>query len=164
MKLIELTRGLFTQVDDEDYDFLMQWKWYAKGKEGNIYAVRGSYDPIKKNMGHKRMHHEIMGGRPEKGFFIDHKDRNGLNNQKENFRITTRSQNNANRKSWGKSKYKGVSFDPTIRGLKKWIGIVNKDKKVAFRKRFYTETEAAIYYNEKSKELHGEFANLNTIE
>ena len=29
MKVMPLTQGQFTVVDDEDYDFLIQWRWFA---------------------------------------------------------------------------------------------------------------------------------------
>ena len=41
MKRIPLTRGLFTTVDDEDYEWLMQWKWHAFYlPDGRMYAAR----------------------------------------------------------------------------------------------------------------------------
>jgi hypothetical protein len=40
MKEIELTQGLFTQVDDEDFEYLNQWKWYAIKSSQTYYAVR----------------------------------------------------------------------------------------------------------------------------
>jgi len=41
MKLIPLTKGKFAMVDDEDYDFLMQWKWCAAKNRNTFYARRG---------------------------------------------------------------------------------------------------------------------------
>lgn len=38
MKQIRLSRGQFTVVDDDDFDYLNQWKWYYS----NGYAVRSS--------------------------------------------------------------------------------------------------------------------------
>ncbi|MGD9110332.1 MAG: hypothetical protein PVG93_05280, partial [Phycisphaerales bacterium] len=36
---IPLTRGQYAIVDPEDYDWLMQYKWYASdGRGGNFYA------------------------------------------------------------------------------------------------------------------------------
>ncbi|MFA5238384.1 MAG: hypothetical protein WC476_01575 [Phycisphaerae bacterium] len=41
MKKIPLTQGKFALVDDEDYEWLNQWKWCAHKKENTSYAVRG---------------------------------------------------------------------------------------------------------------------------
>lgn len=41
MKLIPLTNGQNTMVDDEDYEWLSQYTWYAcyDPKRGDIYAA-----------------------------------------------------------------------------------------------------------------------------
>ena len=39
-KQIPLTQGYFATVDDEDYDFLSRWKWYARKDQKNFYAQR----------------------------------------------------------------------------------------------------------------------------
>ncbi len=41
MKEIQLTQGKVALVDNEDYDFLMQWKWCVKNMQGRFYACRG---------------------------------------------------------------------------------------------------------------------------
>jgi hypothetical protein len=38
MKKIRLTQGKITLVDDKDFDYLNQWKWYAQ-KSHNTYYV-----------------------------------------------------------------------------------------------------------------------------
>lgn len=99
MKLIPLTQGKFALVDDDDFEYLNQFKWLAHLFGKNYYADSGS-----KGL----MHRFIM--KAEKADIIDHKDRNSLNNQKTNLRKCTRSQNNANRKSAGINKYLGVTI------------------------------------------------------
>lgn len=106
MKRIEL-RGKYAVgehrwalVDDGDFAWLNQWAWKAKWNAGrnNIYAVRTS--PVDGKTVDIRMHREVMGlkrGAPQE---VDHRDHFGLNNQRANFRIATRSENllNARRK------------------------------------------------------------------
>lgn len=160
---------LVALVDDEDYEYLNQFKWHAVKIHNVYYAKRAIRINGKTKM--IRMHREIM--KAEKGEIIDHKDMNGLNNQKSsNLRKATHGQNNANRKSkpGSTSKYLGVSYCKIYQIKKgkrytywKWIAqisINNKNKRIG---RFNTEIEAALAYNKKAIEIHGEFANLNII-
>ena len=61
MKQIQLTQGKVALVDDLDYDWLSQWKWYAHKEYGEcFYAVRHSYQ----REGKRRlipMHRQILG-------------------------------------------------------------------------------------------------------
>lgn len=131
MKLIPLTQGKFAQVDDEDYEWLMKWKWYIRTNKWNSYASRNS----KKNEFSKRitiqMHREIFGLKPGGKELIDHKDHDGLNNQKNNIRLATDSQNNSNiysRKN-STSKYLGVCLDKSRKNNKKWMAQITSNKK-----------------------------------
>lgn len=160
MKEIQLTRGYVALVDDEDYEYVNQWKWFAHDFAGGlIYADRNNQ--IKRKQHHVKMHRVILGIVDPK-LYVDHKDRNGLNNQKSNLRICTHSQNMANRRSRvnSTSKYLGVH---RCRQYNKWRAEIGKDKKITFLGRFDEEIEAALAYNKKAIELHGEFANLNII-
>ncbi len=150
MKLIPLTQDKFAQVDDCDYEFLMQWKWFARKKRNQFYAARGSV----------YMHRLLMNN--PKGFIVDHKDRNTLNNQKNNLRLATDAQNKANTSSRpnSTSRYLGVHWN---KANKKWKVEINKNGKNIFIGRFSCEIDAAIAYNEAAKKIHGEFANLNVI-
>src|SRR6188768_2332166 len=105
MKEIPLTQGKSVMVDDEDFEFLNQWKWYASKSNNTFYAHRR----VGKHGRFVYMHRLILGIdniSPE--LFPDHMDRNGLNNQRYNLRIATRSDNNSNRICTGESGYLGV--------------------------------------------------------
>jgi hypothetical protein len=159
MKKIQLTNGFSAIVDDDDYEILSKHKWYSFECSHGVYARRNSSGKGGAKRGTLLMHREIL-KLSGTNVVLDHKDRNGLNNQKSNLRIGTYSQNMANRSSWGRSKYKGVSFH--IR-LKKWVATININKKQKHIGSFETEIEAAQKYNEYAKIHHGEFANLNKI-
>ena len=159
MKEISLTKGLVALVDDEDFDRVSQLKWFARKGSASHYASTWVGEWKERQLLH--MHHFIIGN-PGAGNVIDHRDRDGLNNQKENLRVCTSVQNSANRSPWGASKYLGVN--PTNRNgkikFRAFIGSKGKNKYLGI---FKTETEAAAAYNTAAKELHGEFANLNII-
>jgi hypothetical protein len=102
MKLIQLTRGFSTMVDDSDYEELSKYKWHYTNIKGIGYAVRGSRLP---SIGYKQngkviriSMHRIITGATERSQQVDHIDGNGLNNQRENLRICTHSENLLN--SW----------------------------------------------------------------
>ncbi len=164
MKPIQLTQGQITLVDDDDYIRFGHLKWHIlKGRNTN-YAVHNIILPNGKQ-GLMLLHREIMNAK--KGDMVDHKDRNGLNNQKDNLRFCNQSQNSANMvSSWGTSKYLGVFKATHIKNGKEysyWKAKINSNGIVYRLGSFPTEKDAAIGYNKKAIELHGEFANLNII-
>ena len=160
MKLIPLTQGLFAQVDDEYYDELVKYKWHIVKAPYTYYAVRSiqrpSKDPQQNRQIKLRMHRIIMD--PSNIMDVDHRDGNGLNNQKSNLRVCTPSQNMANRRAAGRSKYLGVSRAP--QGPKFRAGI--RVGSVTLRLGYYgIEEDAAKAYDIAAWAYHGEFANLN---
>ena len=108
VKEIQLTRGLVALVDDEDFEWLSEYKWCAiprryMEKNKHWYAVRGRSRKL------ISMHREIMD--PPNGLVVAHMDNNGLNNCKSNLRVTTRRLNNANRINTGRTgTYRGVNL------------------------------------------------------
>lgn len=148
MKKIPLTKGQFTLVDDEDYSYLNQWKWFC---EFHMYAVR---DYRGKRM---KMHRVIMDA--PQGLEIDHIDGNGLNNQKQNLRIVTHAQNQKNMKKpiTNTSGYKGVSWDQVRR---KWVAYIWNGKSINLGG-YSTKLEAAEAYDKAALSYFGDFAKTN---
>lgn len=152
MKQIPLTQGQFTLVDDEDFEYLNQFKWHALKAKNTYYATR----KIKRKI--IWMHREILKLTDIK-IMADHKDGNGLNNQKSNIRPCDFYQNNKNQKPRkGTSKYKGVSWR---KSRNKWVIHITINGKQKHVGSFSNEIEAAKAYDEMAKLHYGEFAYLN---
>lgn len=158
-KKILLTQDRVTLVDDEDYNFLMQWKWHYRkgGYVGNcVYVKYINGKTINKTT---LMHRLILNAPFDKD--VDHINHNGLDNRKCNLRLCDTKENCRNQlkqKRFTTSKYKGVYLH-TI--TKKWIARIGKP--VRHIGCFDTEKAAAIAYNEAAKKFHGNFAKLNEV-
>jgi hypothetical protein len=157
-KLIPLTQGKFAIVDDLDFDWLSQWKWYAMRAHSinNYYAVRANYSDGKQQR--IFMHRAISG--MDGWTDTDHANGNGLDNRRENLRSATRSQNicNARRQNNNTSGFKGVSWR-SDRG--KWRVRVTIDGKRTTLGYFDDLIKAAVAYDVAAIEHYGEFACLN---
>jgi len=157
MREILLTKGYIAFVDDEDYDYLSQFKWYAQLKGHRIYAVRsikidGKWTKI-------LMHREIMNAQP--GEEVDHIQHDVCcNNCKSNLRLCTSSQNAMNRRvrQGTSSRYKGVCYH---KAAKKWRAQIEVDGKNTHLGLFTNEFDAACTYDAAAKKLFCEFALLN---
>src|SRR6187549_2441300 len=127
MKEIKLTKGMVTLVDDEDFEYLNRWKWFAHHRRaGKFYAARNS-TYVSGQKRHCVSMHRVILNITDKKVFADHKDGNSLNNQKYNLRLSTYLQNNANSKARknSSSKYLGVSLQPNGR----WLANIQCNKK-----------------------------------
>jgi hypothetical protein len=152
MKQIALTQGKVAMVDDEDYERLSKYNYFAHKRFNNWYALRHD-----ENHATRRMHHDVL-NLPSNAL-VDHKDGDGLNNQKENLRDATKSQNAANsRIRGGSSKYKGVSWkEPS----KKWQAKICIDYKQIYLGLHESEIAAALAYDAAAIKHFGEYARLN---
>lgn len=146
-------RGRVARVDDGDYDLVMQYRWYVKevppepGKRGcGPYAVTSTSI---------LMHCLIMG---IKG--VDHRDHDGLNNQRSNLRPATQAQNMQNRRSQpgSTSTYKGVFWN---RRSQRWQAKIKTNGRSRTLGLYVSEAEAALAYDEAAREMFGEYACLN---
>lgn len=157
MKRIKLTQGKVALVDDEDYEWLNQWKWYASEGRNTFYAFRTG-QVCGKNTA-IQMHREILGLTLYDGKHTDHIDHNGLNNLKSNLRICTTQQNHYNQNPRkGTSRFKGVCWR---KKLKKWSAQIQYKNRQTFLGYFLKEINAALAYDAKARELFGEFAKPN---
>ena len=160
MKEIKLSHGKVAIVDDEDFEELSKYKWrYQKpsagGKTGYAWRMTSCRLGKQRNV---RMHRVILDAPP--GAEVDHKDRNGLNNLRENLRLATRSQNNSNWPRNNKTGFRGVYYSARIR---KYRAEIKVNKKFLHLGVFVNSIEAARAYNEAAIRLHGDFAVLNNV-
>ena len=152
MKEILLSQGKITIVDDEDYEWLMQWKWsYDCG-----YATRKKWNPDTKKFTNIKMHRLIM--KTPIDMFTDHINGEPLDNRKENLRICTQAENNRNRKAVKNHEYAGISYEKRI---KRWRARVRLNKKNINLGCFLTAAEAAHAYDNAARIVYGEFARIN---
>jgi hypothetical protein len=146
MKEISLTQGLFTQVDDENYDFLNQWRWHARVHKYTSYAARSITKNGKETVIH--MHRLIMD--TPNNLEVDHINFNGLDNRKSNLRNVTHSENILNcrfKKTKRERKLKKIG-NAIKKGISRGISVceINGEK----RYRCYIKTNGNIipvYFN-----------------
>ena len=100
---------------------------------------------------------------PDSKRCVDHIDGNRTNNNYENLRWATHSENGRNQKTQSNtsSVYKGVSFS---KPMKKWKGTIMIEKRNRHLGLFQCEKEAAAAYNAAAIEHYKEFARLNVFE
>jgi hypothetical protein len=150
VKKIRLTQGKVALVDDADFAWLNQWKWCAWTPDGkNFYAKRGT------DRDQFLMHIAIFGA---KG--VDHRDRNGLNNQRCNLRPATKSQNGANRgpNKNNSSGFKGVHWFSPMQKWRARIMVGRKEKHLGY---FKDPVLAALVYDLAAIHYFGQYSKTN---
>jgi hypothetical protein len=150
MKLIPLTRGKFAKVSDCDYEYLNQWKW-TYHSQGYAYRQIRRKDHVETIL----MHRLITFA--SKGLEVDHRDRDRLNNQRENLLVVTRSANSYNKPTSRRNTtgHTGVYFDKRRSQYQAYISVEGKKKHLGW----YKEIEDAIKARKWGEnEYHG-FSN-----
>jgi hypothetical protein len=162
MRLIPLTQGKFVQVDDWNYNRLMEYKWYANKIRGSFYAKRNVVLPSGKRTS-LFMHREIM-NTPD-NMQCDHINHDTLNCLEENMRNCTHHQNLLNRLSRGKSSYIGVSsyYKTGTKGQRYlyFTSYITINRITINLGNFKDEIKAAKTRDEAAIKYFGKFANLN---
>jgi len=155
---IMLTQNRVAVADLKDFEILSSFKWSAVKIRNTFYACRGfrRCDSGKRTIS---MHRMLL-GLTDKSIFVDHKDGNGLNNQRNNLRICTPAQNqqNRNKSKNNKSGFNGVSFDKRTNS---WAVAIQLNYKKIFLGRFKIKQDAVKAYSEAAIKYFGEFARTN---
>ncbi len=162
MKLIKLSRGLFTKVDDSDYEELNKHKWFAiSAHRGTMfYAARNV--PISKGKQKTLKMHRAILELTDSNIHGDHEDGDTLNNQRHNLRICNNALNSRNKtkqKKESTSIYKGV-----VLHRDRFEARIAIDGKLLYLGSSKNEKVAAKIYNDGAIRHHGEFAKLNVID
>lgn len=164
MKTIDLGKGFTTAIDDSDFDLvgLMKWRPSARRGSSHVYAQRMVWDKKEKKIRCLLLHRVLMGALP--GQLVDHRDSNGLNNQRYNLRVCSRLQNNQHVrkvKTNTSSRFKGVCKRKDCNRWEAYIKINGSRKHLGS---FVEELAAAQAYNAAATIHHGEYALLNTFQ
>lgn len=142
---LRLPRGVI-RVDITDVETAMWQTWHISKHSG--------YPTAKTPQGVRTLHQFLLGGG-----YVDHADRDRLNNRRLNLRVSTHQQNTCNRTAvGGTSRYKGVC-QPT--NEKCWRAAIGVKRRTIYLGSFKSEKEAALAYDDAARILHGEYAVLN---
>jgi hypothetical protein len=152
-KFIHLTQGLQTVIDDEDYEKVRQFRWYA------ARASKNTFRAISDGPGKSTLLHRFILDAP-RNMEVDHIDGNSLNNMRNNLRLCTHQQNLSGQhtQSYKSSMYKGVTWR---KDRNKWQASIKYNGKRISLGVHITQEDAAKAYDNMALKLFGEFARPN---
>jgi hypothetical protein len=156
MALIPLTQNEFAIIDDADTLVVSAFKWRLKKiKNSNLrYVIANT--PMKDGKRSLIHLHRLIMGITDSKVKIDHKDGNGLNNTRDNLRLSTNSQNAYNAKDHknNTSGFRGVTWDKRQERFEAKININGKKSHLGY---FDTAERASKAYEREAKIAHGIF-------
>lgn len=149
-KVIKTKNGFDVSVDESDFEYVSQFRWYAR--QNKRQRTHYAYAYLKSRI--TPMHRLLM--KPSGDQEVDHRDGNGLNNQRINLRVCTRQQNCRNKQIAinNRTGVRGVHFDKEKRKFRAMIG----HEKRVIHIGYFSDIEAAkAAYTKTAKQLFGEF-------
>jgi hypothetical protein len=156
-RLIPLTQGQNALVSLADFEYLSKFNWYARWESAtkSFYAARKG-EGLGKIV---KMARELTAA--VEGELVDHKNRNSLDNRRENLRKCTAFQNQCNHAAQANntSGYKGVSPHGD-----KWRAQIRIKYRTIPLGVYSDIKHAAVAYNVAAMLLHKEFAFINEID
>lgn len=156
---IKLSKGKVAVVDDADFQLVSKYKWSvsqnnssSSGKKVLFYAVT--------TINRKTTYMHRLIALPPTGLQVDHRNHDTLDNRRQNLRVCSRTQNQANRETLPqkKSRFRGVHWN---RENRNWVAHIKVNQKGKHLGAFSEEGEAAKAYDAAAECAFGEYAILN---
>lgn len=153
---LPLSRGLFALLDAADEPLISGIKWYAvPASDGSTFYATRSHPETGRQL---RLHNVLMA--PPTGMLVDHINRDGLDNRRENLRLATFKQNMANRRfPVGISGFRGVYAYGRKRD--RWSANISRNGQSTPVGVFDDPADAARAFDAAARAEYGEFAVLN---
>jgi hypothetical protein len=148
-----LSNGMVTLLSEGDAETVSNFRWHAStDKASHTWYARARVVDSRVASGM----HRVLLCFPL--LFVDHINRNGLDNRRENLRLCTHEQNNCNKPNRPNktSRFRGVFYQG-----KRWVVQVRDKQKLYRLGSFSDEVEAALVYDQFVASVRGEFAILN---
>ena len=151
---IQLTKGQWAIVTAADYELIKMYRWYTHRSRNTYYAVAHIRYVAGKRC--KMFMHQVI--LPvEKPLIVDHRNSNGLDNQRCNLRASTTPQNGMNRgkQANNTSTFKGVYFHTRAR---KWQAQIQVNGRNMYLGLHSTPELAYAAYCSAADKYHGTFS------
>lgn len=160
MKILEIYGSVQVLLDDHDYYTVCNMKWHKfKSPRSYTYYTVSSIGTPGNTTGKNLYMHRVIMGINDRNIHVDHRNRNGLDNRRDNLRIATPSQNHANLKIpvTNTSGYKGVILSKRKGYFESRIKV---NQKCIYLGSFSSAEEAAEAYEQASKKYFGQFSRI----